>query len=100
MATASWKLAESQETLVTPRGHEQALPVATSDIRQTFTVFKNNSALSQFTNIADSQPARTCGEMERPPLPKAGEGRSPAEKLLGAGDSLCRRFWHIVGVNT
>lgn len=38
--------------------------------------------------------------MERSRLPAAGEGRSPAEKLLGAGDSLCHRFWHIVGANT
>lgn len=45
-------------------------------------------------------PPRTCGEMERPRLPAAGEGRSPTEKPLGSGDDLCHCFWHVVNANT
>lgn len=46
------------------------------------------------------KPPWTCGEMERPRLPAAGEGRSPTEKPLGSGDDLCHCFWHVVDANT
>lgn len=100
MVKASQKLNESPGDTSDPEDRRklaQLLPQAFARLWLCLWVTPSSPG---FPLSRDPTPPRTCGEVERPRLPAAVEGRSPAEKLQGSGYDLCHRFWHIVDANT